>query len=65
MRQLLTVVLVLNAVAVIGAAVTGNLPNWPPGQADIHVAEQAGSPLWHIAGDTAPSAGGVISFVPD
>lgn len=62
MRQLLTVVLVLNAVAVIGAAVTGKLPNWPPGQADIHVADQAGTPLIHIAGDTAPSAGGVISI---
>ncbi len=63
MRQLLTVVLVLNAVAVIGAAVTGNLPNWPPGQADIHVAEQAGSPLWHIAGDeTPPAAGGVLGI---
>lgn len=56
------IVLLLNAVAVIGAAVTGNLPNWPPGQADIHVAEQAGTPLIHIAGDTAPSAGGVISI---
>jgi F-type H+-transporting ATPase subunit a len=39
------IVLLLNAVAVIGAAVTGNLPNWPPGQADIHVAEQTGSAL--------------------
>ncbi len=45
MRQVISVVLLLNAVAVIGAALTGNLPNWPPGQADIHVAEQAGSPL--------------------
>ena len=43
MRRLLIIVLVLNAVAIVGAAVTGNLPNWPPGQADIHVAEQAGS----------------------
>ena len=56
------VVLLLNAVAVIGAAVTGNLPNWPPGQADIHVAEQAGSPLWHLGGDDAPSSAGVIGF---
>ena len=56
------IVLLLNGLAVVGAAVTGNLPNWPPAQADIHVAEQAGSPLWHIAGDTAPSAGGVIGF---
>jgi F-type H+-transporting ATPase subunit a len=61
-RRLLIVVLVLNAVAIVGAALTGNLPNWPPGQADIHVAEQAGSPLWHLGGDEAPSAGGVISI---
>src|SRR3954464_7065485 len=56
------VVLLLNGVAVLIAAVTGNLPNWPPGQADIHVAEQAGSPLVHIAGDTEPSGGGVIGI---
>jgi F-type H+-transporting ATPase subunit a len=61
-RRLLIIVLVLNAVAIIGAALTGNLPNWPPGQADIHVAEQAGSVLWHLGGDEAPSAGGVISI---
>jgi F-type H+-transporting ATPase subunit a len=61
-RRLLIIVLVLNAVAIVGAAVTGNLPNWPPGQADIHVADQAGSVLWHLGGDEAPSAGGVISI---
>jgi len=61
-RRLLIIVLVLNAVAIVGAAVTGNLPNWPPGQADIHVAEQAGSVLWHLGGEEAPSAGGVISI---
>jgi F-type H+-transporting ATPase subunit a len=59
-RQVLTVVLVLNAVAIIGAAITGNLPNWPPTQADIHVAEQAGSPLIHLGGEEAPSAGGGV-----
>lgn len=62
MRRVLMVVLLLNAVAVIGAAVTGNLPNWPPGQADIHVAAQAGSVLWHIGGDAEPSPAGVIGF---
>jgi F-type H+-transporting ATPase subunit a len=61
-RQVIGIVLLLNAVAVIGAALTGNLPNWPPGQQDIHVAEQAGSPLIHLGGDAAPSAGGVISI---
>lgn len=62
MRQVFGVVLLLNAVAVIGAALTGNLPNWPPGQSDIHVAEQAGTPLIHIGGEEHPSAGGVISI---
>lgn len=62
MRQVIGIVLLLNTVAVIGAALTGNLPNWPPTQADIHVAEQAGSPLIHLGGDEAPSAGGVISI---
>ena len=62
MRQVIGIVLLLNAVAVIGAALTGNLPNWPPTQADIHVAEQAGSPLIHLGGEEAPSAGGVISM---
>ena len=62
MRQVLGFVLLLNAVAVIGAALTGNLPNWPPAQADIHVAEQAGSPLIHLGGATTPSEGGVISI---
>jgi len=61
-RQVIGIVLLLNAVAVIGAAITGNLPNWPPAQHDIHVAEQAGSPLIHLGGEEHPSAGGVISI---
>jgi F-type H+-transporting ATPase subunit a len=61
-RQVIGIVLLLNAVAVIGAALTGNLPNWPPTQADIHVAEQAGSPLIHLGGEEAPSSSGVISI---
>jgi F-type H+-transporting ATPase subunit a len=61
-RQVIGVVLLLNAVAVIGAALTGNLPNWPPGQADIHVAEQAGAPIIHLGGEEHPSEGGVISI---
>jgi len=56
------VVRVLNVVAIVGAALTGNLPRWPPGQADIHVADHAGSGLWHLGGEEAPSAGGVISI---
>jgi F-type H+-transporting ATPase subunit a len=56
------IVLLLNGIAVLGAALTGNLPNWPPGQSDIHVADQAGTPLIHLGGEAAPSAGGVISI---
>ncbi|MGH3085606.1 MAG: hypothetical protein ACRDNP_16395, partial [Gaiellaceae bacterium] len=62
MRQVIGIVLLLNALAVIGAALTGNLPNWPPGQADIHVAEQAGTPLIHLGGEEHASEGGVISI---
>jgi len=61
-RQVIGIVLLLNAVAVIAAALTGNLPNWPPAQVDIHVADQAGTPLIHLGGEEAPSAGGVISI---
>jgi F-type H+-transporting ATPase subunit a len=61
-RQVIGIVLLLNGLAVVGAALTGNLPNWPPGQADIHVAEQAGTPLIHLGGEEHPSEGGVISI---
>lgn len=56
------VVLLLNGIAVLGAALTGNLPNWPPTQADIHIPDQAGTPLIHLGGDTAPTEGGVIAI---
>ena len=62
MRQVIGIVLLLNGLAVVGAALTGNLPNWPPGQADIHVAEQAGTPLVHLGGEEHASEGGVISI---
>jgi F-type H+-transporting ATPase subunit a len=58
-------ILLLNGVAVLVAALTGNLPNWPPSQADIHVAEQAGSVLVHLGGDQAPSSAGVIAVWSD
>lgn len=62
MRRILGVILTLNAVAVIGAAVTGNLPNWPPTQHDIHVADQTGTPLFTFAGKDAVSSGGVVTI---
>ena len=55
-------VLLLNGLAVVGAALTGNLPNWPPGQTDIHVADQAGAPIIRLGGDEHPSEGGVVSI---
>lgn len=59
------IVLLLNGIAVLGAALTGGLPNWPPGQHDIHVADQAGAPLIHLGGEEHPSEGGVISIWSD
>ena len=65
MRQVLMVVLLLNAVALIGAAVTGNLPaHWPPTQSDIAVPPQIGAPLIHLGGSEHPDdpLGGVIAI---
>lgn len=59
------VVLLLNGIAIAVAAATGNLPNWPPTQADIHIPDQAGAPIVHIAGETEPSGGGVIGIQND
>ena len=50
-RDVVGLVLTLNAVAVMGAFLTGNLPSWPPGQSDIQVTEQTGAPLLRISGD--------------
>jgi F-type H+-transporting ATPase subunit a len=55
-------ILLLNGLAVLAAALTGDLPNWPPGQADIHVPDQAGTPIVRLGGDEHPSEGGVISI---
>jgi len=55
-------VLTLNAVAVIVAALTGNLPTWPPGQSDIHIPDQTGTPILTFAGRNDISSGGVITI---
>jgi F-type H+-transporting ATPase subunit a len=52
----------LNGAVIAGAALTHNLPNWPPGQADIHVADQTGTPIFTFAGADNISAGGPIAF---
>ncbi|MGH2472331.1 MAG: F0F1 ATP synthase subunit A [Candidatus Limnocylindria bacterium] len=49
-RSVIGLVLLLNGAAVVIAALTGNLPHWPPGQSDIHVAEQTGTPIFTFAG---------------
>ena len=59
------VVLLLNGIAVVLAAVTGNLPNWPPTQADIHIPDQSGRALWTFGGDAQPSGGGAIAVQND
>jgi F-type H+-transporting ATPase subunit a len=64
-RSVIALIVALNAVAVIGAALTGNLPAWPPGQADIHVAEQTGVPIFTIAGQENVSSGGPITISND
>jgi F-type H+-transporting ATPase subunit a len=59
-RQVIGVVLLLNGVAIFGAALTGNLPQWPPPLAEIHIADLAGTPIIHIGGEEHPPEGGVI-----
>jgi F-type H+-transporting ATPase subunit a len=61
-RGVLGVVAALNLLAIVFAALTGNLPNWPPGQADIHVADQTGTPIFTFAGADNISAGGPITI---
>jgi F-type H+-transporting ATPase subunit a len=61
-RTVIALVIALNVLAVIGAGLTGNLPNWPPGQTDIHVAEQTGTPILTIAGEDEVLSGGPITI---
>jgi F-type H+-transporting ATPase subunit a len=61
-RGVLAVVAGLNLLAILIAAVTGNLPNWPPGQSDIHVADQTGTPIFTFSGHDAISPLGPITI---
>jgi F-type H+-transporting ATPase subunit a len=61
-RSVLGLILLLNGAAVVIAALTGNLPQWPPGEADIHVAEQTGTPIFTFAGADNVSSGGPITI---
>jgi len=61
-RGVIGLILLLNGLVIAGAALTHNLPNWPPGQADIHVADQTGTPLFTFAGTDNISSGGPITI---
>ena len=61
-RGVIGVILLLNGAAVALAALTGNLPNYPPGQADIHVADQTGTPIFTFSGHDAISPLGPITL---
>jgi F-type H+-transporting ATPase subunit a len=49
-RGVLAVVGALNLLAIVVAALTGNIPNWPPTQADIHIPDQTGVPIFTFSG---------------
>ena len=61
-RSVIGLILLLNGMVIAGAALTRNLPNWPPGQTDIHVADQTGTPIFSFAGADNISSGGPITF---
>jgi len=61
-RGVIGVILLLNGAAVAVAALTGNLPNYPPSQADIHVADQTGTPIFTFFGHDAISPLGPITI---
>jgi F-type H+-transporting ATPase subunit a len=61
-RSVVGLVLLLNGLVIALAAATNNLPNWPPAQSDIHVADQTGTPIFTFAGADNISAGGPITI---
>jgi len=61
-RSVIGLILLVNGAVIAGAALTRNLPNWPPGQADIHVADQTGTAIFTFAGADNISSGGPITI---
>jgi len=61
-QSVIGLILLLNGFLIAVAAVTHTLPNWPPGQADIHVADQTGTPIFTLAGAGNISSGGPITI---
>jgi F-type H+-transporting ATPase subunit a len=61
-RGVIGLILLVNGLVVAGAALTRNLPNWPPLQQDIHIADQTGTPIFTLAGSQNVSPGGPITI---
>jgi F-type H+-transporting ATPase subunit a len=61
-RGVIALIVGANLLVIILAAVTGNLPNWPPTQADIHIPDQTGVPLFTFSGHDNISSGGPITI---
>jgi len=61
-RSVIGLILLLNGAVIAGAAITHNLPNWPPGQTDIHIADQTGTPIFTFAGADNINPLGPITF---
>ena len=61
-RGVVALIVGANLLAVVLAGLTGSLPNWPPAQSDIHVADQTGTPIFTFAGADNISSGGPITI---
>jgi len=61
-RGVLAVVAGINLLGIVLAALTGNLPHYPPGETDIHVADQTGTPIFTFSGHDAISPLGPITI---
>ena len=61
-RGVIALIVGANLLVIVLAAITGNLPNWPPTQADIHIPDQTGVPLFTFSGHDNISSGGPITI---
>lgn len=61
-RGVIALIVGVNLLVVVLAGLTGNLPNWPPAQADIRIPDQTGSPIFTFAGAENISSGGPITI---
>lgn len=61
-RGVIALIVGANLLVVVLAGLTGNLPNWPPAQEDIHIPDQTGVPIFTFAGHENISSGGPITI---